>query len=46
LLKPIYFGKRRFFRWSELQKLAKTGVSLESEPRQAAARINELCARG
>jgi len=26
LLKPVRFGKRRFFRWSELQKLAKNGV--------------------
>ena len=26
LLNTVYFGRRRFFRWSELEKLAKTGV--------------------
>ena len=26
LLKPVYFGRRRFFRWSELHRLAKHGV--------------------
>ena len=26
LLKPVYFGRRRFFRWSELERLAKTGA--------------------
>lgn len=25
LLKPIYFGRRRFFRWSDLERLAKRG---------------------
>jgi hypothetical protein len=23
LLKPVYFGRRRFFRWSDLERLAK-----------------------
>lgn len=31
LLKPVYFGKLRFFRWAELEKLAKTGVSLKRQ---------------
>ena len=26
LLTAIRFGRRRFFRWSDLEKLAKTGV--------------------
>jgi hypothetical protein len=26
LLKTIHFGRRRFYRWSELEKLAKNGV--------------------
>ena len=26
LLKPIHFGRRRFFRWADLERLAKTGV--------------------
>ncbi len=26
LLKTIHFGRRRLFRWVELEKLAKTGV--------------------
>jgi DNA-binding transcriptional MerR regulator len=26
LLKPIYFGRRRFYRWSDLERLAKTGA--------------------
>jgi hypothetical protein len=26
LLKTVYFGRRRFFRWSDLERLAKTGV--------------------
>jgi len=30
LLKPMHFGRLRFFRWTELQKLARTGVSLET----------------
>lgn len=28
LLKPIYFGRRRFFRWVELERLASKGVRL------------------
>jgi DNA-binding transcriptional MerR regulator len=27
LLKVVRFGRRRFFRWSDLEKLAKTGVA-------------------
>jgi hypothetical protein len=27
VLTPVYIGKRRFFRWAELEKLAKTGVA-------------------
>jgi len=34
LLNPIYFGKRRFFRWSELEKLAKRGVPAEAKQEQ------------
>ena len=30
LLQTVYFGKRRFFRWAELEKLARTGVARES----------------
>lgn len=26
LLTPVYFGKKRMFRWSEVEKLARTGV--------------------
>ena len=26
LLKPVYFGKLRRFRWSELRKIEKNGV--------------------
>jgi hypothetical protein len=26
LLKPVYFGKRRFFRWADIERLAKSGV--------------------
>ena len=26
LLQTVYFGRRRLFRWAELEKLAKTGV--------------------
>ena len=29
LLKPVYFGKLRRFRWSEILKLEKTGVPSE-----------------
>ena len=27
LLKPIYFGRRRFFRWAEVEKLARQGAN-------------------
>jgi DNA-binding transcriptional MerR regulator len=27
LLKPVYFGKTRLFRWKEIVALAKSGVS-------------------
>lgn len=30
LLNPIRFGRRRFFKWAELEKLAKHGVPQES----------------
>ncbi len=34
LLKVVRFGRRRFFRWAELEKLAKTGVArADSQPR-------------
>jgi excisionase family DNA binding protein len=29
LLKTTYLGKRRFFRWDDLEKLAKHGVSMD-----------------
>jgi len=29
LLKPVRLGRRRFFRWSELEKLAKNGVPVD-----------------
>jgi hypothetical protein len=31
LLKPVYFGKLRLFRWAEVLKLEKTGVPSRSE---------------
>jgi len=27
LLRPVYLGRRRFFRWAEIEKLAKNGVA-------------------
>jgi len=36
LLKPVYFGKRRMFRWAEVEKLARTGV-----PRGAGSRKDQ-----
>lgn len=41
LLKPIYFGKKRMYRWSDVERLARTGVS-----RRAAARNIEAEIRG
>jgi hypothetical protein len=33
LLTTVYLGRRRFFKWSELSKLAKNGVPrLEEQP--------------
>lgn len=31
LLSVVYLGRRRFFKWSELEKLAKTGVPREPQ---------------
>lgn len=31
LLPTVYFGRRRFFRWNDLERLAKSGVSLGVE---------------
>ena len=28
LLKPIYFGRRRFFRWAEVERLARRGAQV------------------
>jgi len=30
LLRTVYLGKRRFFRWSDLERLAKTGAAVVS----------------
>jgi hypothetical protein len=30
LLKPVYFGKKRMYRWSDVEKLARTGVPRRS----------------
>ena len=35
LLKPVRIGRRRFFRWSELEKLAKYGCKIERAEREA-----------
>ena len=43
LLKPVHLGYRRFFHWAELEKLARKGVSVDSETQAAtAARIRQL----
>jgi predicted site-specific integrase-resolvase len=34
LLKTVYLGRRRFFKWSELEKLAKHGVPRQEQPAQ------------
>ena len=34
LLRTVYLGKRRFFRWSDLERLAKQGVPLPSKEAQ------------
>jgi hypothetical protein len=26
LLKPLYYGRRRFYRWGDLERLAKNGT--------------------
>jgi excisionase family DNA binding protein len=31
VLKTVYLGGRRFFRWSDLERIAKTGVSVASK---------------
>jgi len=31
LLEPLYIGGRRFFSWSQLERLAKRGAPLEQE---------------
>jgi hypothetical protein len=40
LLTPVYFGKKRMFRWSEVEKLARTGVprkNRKEEPEEVTA---------
>jgi hypothetical protein len=34
LLTPVYFGKKRMFRWSEVEKLARTGVPRRNRKEQ------------
>lgn len=36
LITPVYMGKRRLFRWADLEKLARRGVPLEPKHEQRA----------